>query len=202
MVGRTASVGEVMEEVLRDEVFYRTSKGGLTISGGEPTSQIEFLEALLGEAKRAGLHCALETCGHAPWERYERLRGMVDLYLYDLKETDPRRHAEYTGVENGLILSNLRKLHDAGAAVVLRLPIVPGRNDREEHLAAVARIVRELPGLRGVEIMGYHGLGESKRERFGLAATELPRIARVESAVVEGWLGRLRALGVRVVALS
>lgn len=199
LVGRDVQVPEVLDEVLRDRAFYETSGGGMTISGGEPLLQIEFTAALLRAAKAAGLHCAIETCGYAPWERLERVMPDVDLFLYDLKETDPDRHEAYTGAPNRLILDNLRRLHDAGAQILLRCPIVPGLNDRPEHLQALAQLAGEMPGLLGLELMPYHRLGVSKRERMGLFDDGDGLFDTPDPQTVAEWVHRLRTLGATVV---
>ncbi len=167
-VGRDLTVGEVLADVLRDRAFYETSGGGMTLSGGEPASQIDFSVALLKAAKAEGLHCVVETSGQCEYARLARMAPHVDLFLYDWKESDSRRHEEFTGVSNELILTNLRRLHAGGARVRLRCPIIPGLNDRPEHFAGIASLVKELDGLDGVEIMPYHRLGVGKMERFGL----------------------------------
>lgn len=161
--------------------------------------QIEFTAALLGAARGAGLNTCVETCGFADYGRFERILGSTDLFLYDLKETDAARHEEFTGAPLAPILRNLRSLHDAGAAILLRLPIVPGCNDRDEHLRAVAALARELPRLRGVEIMPYHRLGESKLERMGLAGRARAQAAPPSAKEVGRWLALLKAEGVRAV---
>jgi pyruvate formate lyase activating enzyme len=158
----------VLDVVLRDQAFYKASGGGMTLSGGEPAMQADFAQALCEGAKGQGIHCAMETCGYTDPGCLERLAGVVDLFLFDLKETDPRLHQEFTGVPLAPILANLRRLHDMDAAVVLRLPLVPGLNDRPDHFEAVARLVNTLPKLKGVERIPYHPMGRSKLERFGL----------------------------------
>ncbi len=198
MAGREVTVEEALAEVMRDKPFYDTSGGGMTLSGGEPLQQIEFTEALLRAAKAEGLHCCVETCGHAPFSRVERLLPYVDLWLYDVKETDSDRHAELTGVPNDRILGNLRELGACGAAVRLRLPIIPGCNDRPDHFRAVAALAAELGGLERVEVLPYHRLGESKRERFGLGDQTLTSQPPEEEEIA-GWLAQLRELGVPAV---
>jgi len=201
IVGRDISAEDVLAEVLRDRPFYETSGGGMTLSGGEPMMQVDFTEALLKAAKEEDLHCALETCGQTEWSRYERVRGHVDLFLFDIKETDPARHKEYTGADNALILANLRKLHDSGAAIIMRLPTIPGLNDRPEHFQAVAELVATLPNLQGVEVMPYHRLGLLKEQRFGLADQGDDRLRVIESPdgdTVAGWINQLRDAGVNV----
>jgi pyruvate formate lyase activating enzyme len=169
MVGRDVTVEEVMQEVLPDRPFYTGSGGGLTLSGGEPLLQIDFAAALLRAAKDQGLHCCLETCGFADWRQIERIRPLVDLFLYDYKETDPRRHAELTGQSNDIILENLRALYRHGASIRLQCPVVPGYNDSEAHFRGIAALAREMPRLQGIKLLPYHPLGNSKLQRFGLA---------------------------------
>jgi len=199
IVGRDITVDEAMAEVVRDRPFYEASGGGLTVSGGEPLMQIAFTEALLRRAKEEGLHNCLETCGYAEFDRLARLLGVVDLFLYDLKETDERRHIEYTGVSNGLIIDNLRRLHDAGARILLRLPTVPGVNDSPAHFAGVAALAHELPGLDGVEVLPYHRLGESKAARLGIGGDRRVSAEPPTPEQVEEWIETLTGLGVRVV---
>jgi len=198
MVGHEATVGEVIDEVLRDQPFYETSSGGITLSGGEPTFQIEFTEALLRISRSAGLHTCVETCGHAEYERLERILPLVDLFLYDVKETDPVRHAEFTGASNERILENLRRLHDDGAAIRMRCPLIPGLNDREDHFEALTALAESLPRIEGIEVMPYHPLGESKTERFGLDASRRPEALTPDKATIAAWVDRLRALGATV----
>lgn len=170
LVGREMTVDEVMKVVIRDEPFYKTSGGGMTLSGGEPTLQMDFSVSLCEAAKARGIHCCIETCGFGERFDLQRLAKVVDLFLFDIKETDPARHTEYTGVSNETILKNLKLLHGLGAAIVLRLPLVPGLNDRPEHIGAVERLAASLPGLRGIERIPYHPMGLSKLARFGLPA--------------------------------
>jgi len=201
-VGREVTVAEALEEVLRDRPFYETSGGGLTLSGGEPMMQATFAEALLAAAKQAGLHCCVETCGFCDWRNLEHILPLVDLFLYDLKETDPARHVEYTGARTDRIVENLRALHNAGARVLVRLPIVPGLNDRSDHFEGIAKLARELPRLLGVEIMPYHRLGTSKLRRFGRDEDRLGQIQPAPPAQVGEWIAALRRLGVHVKADS
>ncbi len=199
LVGRDVSCEEVLDQVLRDRLFYETSGGGLTLSGGEPLLQIEFAEALLRGARRAGVHTAVETAGHVSFARLARVAPYSDLFLYDVKDTDDALHRKNTGVPVKRILDNLRALHDAGASVLVRLPIVPGLNDRQDHFREVARTVRPLSGLLGVEVMPYHSLGIGKRPRLGLESDGSADPAPPSQETVAGWVDSLRSLGVGVV---
>ncbi len=198
LIGKEASVVEVVEEVMRDKPFYETSGGGITLSGGEPMMQIEFTEALLRSAEKNKLHTCMETCGFSSWEHYERVLPVTDLFLADVKEMIPARHRDFTGVDNVLILQNIRKLHDAGKPVILRLPIIPGYNDRDDHFAAVAQYALSLPKLCGVEIMPYHQLGTSKVGRLGLNPARRERSYQPDGGMQSKWINFLEERGVRV----
>jgi pyruvate formate lyase activating enzyme len=198
MVGRDVDVAEVLEVVLRDRDYYRASGGGLTLSGGEPLWQPAFAEALLHAAKHAGLHTCVETSGYAGWEFLDRLRLVVDLWLFDCKETDPRRHAQFTGRELQTILKRLEQLHDTGARIRLRCPMIPQYNARREHLDGLVALAKKLPKLQGVELLPYFDLWRGKLKRFGLS-TELPDSVKPPSRdTVKSWNDYLRDRGVRV----
>jgi len=188
----------VIAEVLRDRAFYETSGGGLTLSGGEPLFQPKFTEALLRMAKADKLHTVVETCGWAEWVRFESLVPWVDLFLFDYKETDPECHQGFTGVDNRLILANLRRLYAAGKPIILRCPIVPGCNDREDHFKGIVQLWQEMPGLAGIEIMPYHRMGADKLDRLGKANDARLKSAPPEPKTIESWKSWLRERGVPV----
>lgn len=192
IMGREMTVDEVLGEVMKDEIFYKTSNGGMTVSGGEPMIQFPFITELLRAAKEKGLTCCMETCGFTAWARFEEIMPYVDLFLYDIKETDPVRHREYTGADNALILENLRKLDGAGAKTVLRCPIIPGLNDRADHFAAVAHLADSLKNVQGIDVEPYHPLGKTKCENLGrdypLADLSFP-----DKAQIQAWIGEIAA---------
>ncbi|MDP6823667.1 MAG: glycyl-radical enzyme activating protein [Dehalococcoidia bacterium] len=199
LVGKDTPVDEVLEQVLRDRPFYEASGGGVTLSGGEPLLQVDFAEALLSGAKEEGIHTAVETAGHVAFDRLDRVAPYTDLFLFDVKETDDARHRQFTGVPNTAILSNLKELHDSGASILVRLPIIPGLNDRQEHFEGVAEVVKPLSGLLGVEVLPYHSLGIAKRDRFGIEADGADDPVPPEKETVAGWVELLRDLGVEVI---
>lgn len=186
MAGREMDVAAVMTEILRDLIFYRKSGGGLTLTGGEPMAQFKFTRELLAGAKAEGISTALDTCGYAPWSEYRELLPLADLFLYDFKAADPERHRELTGRDNALIFENLRKLDRAGAAIVLRCPLVPGVNDDERHLAAVAEWAETLSGVREITLEPYHPLGVEKAARFGMRS-RFDRNGFTPRETVERW---------------
>ena len=162
LCGTEMTVSQVMDEVMADAPYYRNSGGGLTVSGGEPMLQFDFTKALLTEVKMRGIHTCIETSGFAPVDKYIDILSLVDLFLWDIKETNPEKHKMYTGVDNSRILHNLEMLYHHGAKIQLRCPIIPGINDTDEHIIAVSQLAQKYPGLRGVEIMPYHELGKGK----------------------------------------
>jgi pyruvate formate lyase activating enzyme len=170
LIGRSITAGEALEEVKKDEPFYRNSGGGMTISGGEPFYQTGFTLALLRLAKQSGLHTCVETSGAASFESLKEAAAAADLFLYDFKETDARKHAAFTGAPNTDIIGNLEKLDALGARTVLRCPVIPGCNDREDHFKGIAAIANRLRNVTGIEIEPYHPLGISKAASIGKPA--------------------------------
>jgi pyruvate formate lyase activating enzyme len=144
----------------------------MTFSGGEPTAQIEFALALLEAAKREGLHCCIETSGYSAWKNFARLLPLVDLFLFDYKESHPQCDFDFVGKPNRLILQNLKALHDRGAKIQLQCPVVPGYNDREDHLQAICAVAKALPCITGVRLLTYHPLRTNKLRRLGFPASE------------------------------
>ena len=164
-VGEYMTVAEVMSEIERDELFYQKSGGGVTISGGEPLLQWQFVYRLLEACKQRHLHTALDTCGYAPWPILKKVLEHVDLVLYDIKHMDPKLHKEATGKGNRLVLSNLRRI-PRQKKVWLRIPLIPGFNDSEENLTRVSELGREI-GVEKVSILPYHKLAEEKYKQLG-----------------------------------
>ena len=185
IAGKDISVKKVLEEVMKDLPFYRNTGGGLTLTGGEPLAQFEFTKALLSAAKKQSLHACIETSGYAPWEQYRAIIKDIDLFLFDIKESDPALHRKFTGVEMELPRGNLFRLNEAGAAIILRCPIIPGVNDRKEHLKSVALLAETLDGVKEIDLIPYHKLGGSKAQRLGKAIPE--PWASPSEETVSGW---------------
>ena len=166
LIGRTVTPEEVIAEVLEDRMFYG-SDGGMTVSGGEPLFQPEFTAALLAAARKEQIHTCLDTSGFASPEVFARMLPLTDLFLYDLKETDPERHQAYTGADLGVILKNLFAADAAGAKMILRCPLIPGLNVREDHADGILEVASRLENLLEIDLMPYHPLGESKLPHLG-----------------------------------
>jgi pyruvate formate lyase activating enzyme len=165
--GSLRTVEDVMKTVRADAPFYRNSGGGMTVSGGEPLLQPEFTGALLAAAKAEGIHTALDTAGNVPYERFEAVLPNADLLLFDLKCMDNERHLQAVGAENTRILENLRRLGQGDTPVWIRIPVIPGVNDTEENMRAVAVFLAALPAVRRLELLPYHSLGAGKHESLG-----------------------------------
>ena len=164
LAGVDYTVEQLVKEAKKDRMFYEQSGGGVTLSGGEVMSQdIEFLEPLCRALHREGLSIFVDTCGFAPYEKYEKILPYVDTFLYDIKAMDSAVHQEWTGVENGLILENLKKLSAAGANIYIRIPTIGGVNADEGFMQQVIAFLKENnihPAQ--VNLLPYHNYGRNK----------------------------------------
>lgn len=167
-VGRKWTVPKVMAEIEKETPFFAGSQGGVTFSGGEPLAQPDFLEALLMACKSLDLHRAVDTSGFASAETVLRVARHTDLFLFDIKHMDPAAHRRLTGVDNALILSNLRLLAQSGAWIALRLPLIPGMNDDEENIRRTGHLAASLPGIRSIDVLPYHASARGKYAKLGL----------------------------------
>ena len=158
---------EVMSEIQKDKAFYDNSDGGVTFSGGECMLQIDFLEEILKECKKNGIHTAVDTAGHVPYERFEQIIPYTDLFLYDVKCFDSKKHRRYIGVGNELILENLKRLLSTNKPVWIRIPIIGAVNDTEEELQRIKEYVFSCGRPEKVELLPYHALGEHKYAAIG-----------------------------------
>jgi len=169
-IGRDISVRDLLQEILKDRVFYDESGGGVTFSGGEPLLQFDFLLAALLACKEQEVHTAVETSGLTSTEHLDRIRAATDLFLFDVKLVDEERHKRFTGVSNTRILENLRFLASAGAAVVVRLPLIPGVNDDDVNIDALAELLAGLETIREVHLLPYHAGASAKYRSLGMRA--------------------------------
>jgi pyruvate formate lyase activating enzyme len=166
MEGRTMTAEEAVDEVCRDEPFFRRSGGGLTLGGGEPLAQPDFACAVLRGVQARGLSTAVETAGHVPWENFERVLPHVDHFLFDIKHTDSQKHKRFTGADTSLIQENLEKLVRAHPRIIARAPVIPGFNDTPKELLAIADRAAAL-GLVEIDFLPYHRYGSGKYALLG-----------------------------------
>jgi pyruvate formate lyase activating enzyme len=165
--GKEHTVDEVLKEVLKDKAFYETSGGGVTFSGGECMLQIDFLVEILKKCKENGIHTAVDTAGHIPFESFEKILPYTDLFLYDIKIFDSQKHKQYVGVSNELILENLKKLFERKAKLWIRIPIIPDVNDSIEEIQKIKDFLKTIGTAEKIELLPYHAMGENKYRAIG-----------------------------------
>lgn len=167
IVGKKYTVEEVFNEVMKDKIFYEQSNGGVTVSGGEPLIQIEFVEELLKRLKDENIHTAVDTSGAVKFENLERVTKYTDLFLYDLKIMDDTKHKEFIGASNKIILENLRKLSEIHDNINLRMPIINGVNEDIEHIEETISFIKGL-NIKRVNLLPYHDIAKHKYKKLDI----------------------------------
>jgi len=165
--GKQVTVQDIMEELSVDLPFFQKN-GGLTLSGGEPLMQPEFARAILAHTKKQGIHTCIETSGFCKKDILKAIAPLTDLFLFDIKETDTLLHTQFTGVSNEIILENLSYLNSIHHHIILRCPLIPGKNLRKEHLKEIAFLAEHSPAVEAIELEPYHPLGLSKYQTLGM----------------------------------
>lgn len=171
IIGRDVTVEEVMDEIKKDLPYYRRSGGGVTLSGGEALLQPEFAIELLKSCQEYGINTAIESAGFASFDVISRYLPYIDTFLMDIKHMDSRKHEEFTGQPNSMILANARRIAEAGANLIIRVPVVPGFNHTKEEIRAIATFAGSLPGVKELHLLPYHRLGQDKYEGLGRTYT-------------------------------
>jgi len=167
-VGQPVPSDVVLNEIVRDRIFYDQSGGGVTFSGGEPMMQMEFLFELLKACKQNEIHTAVDTCGYAPTSDFISIYDLVDLFLYDLKIMDNEAHKKYTGVSNELIISNLIMLSEKGKKICVRIPLIPEITDTKENINATLELITSLKKIQYISLLPYNRLGQDKCRRLNV----------------------------------
>ncbi|TEB05425.1 4-hydroxyphenylacetate decarboxylase activating enzyme [Pelotomaculum schinkii] len=190
--GRQVTVPELMKVIMEDRSFYQKSGGGVTLSGGDPLVQWEFVVALLKECKRASIHTCVESELHCKTEVLDQVLPYTDLLMTDIKHMDSAKHRKYTGVSNKLILSNIGYAAIKGTPMIIRFPVVPGYNDDDENIKATAEFIIKYVGgcLRQVQLLPYRPLGVEKYEALGMEYT----MKGSELTEPDSYLSRVRGL--------
>lgn len=167
LVGKNISVKNLMKEIIKDEVFYEESNGGVTFSGGEPLMYADYLNNVLMICKDKNIHTTIDTSGYAPWDQFEKIIENVDLILFDIKHMNNQKHLEYTGVSNHIILENLKKLSQRGSNIFIRMPIIVGINDDDENINKAVDFLSNLNIIQ-VNLLPYHKMGMDKYRRLNM----------------------------------
>lgn len=195
--GRTIDLDEAIRIALEDVDFYGNT-GGVTVSGGEPLLQADFVAELLKTLKGHGIHTAVDTCGCVPWKKVEKVLPYADMFLYDMKHMDPQRHWELTGRSNEQILSNITRLSELGACIEVHFPMVPGCNDDEKQITRMGTFLAGL-NIERVKVLAYHSMARAKYVALGAEDT-MPRVDSPTASEVQAVVERLQQLGVKAFA--
>lgn len=194
MVGKEMTVDEVLSEVMADIDFYQNSGGGITLSGGEPLYQYAFAKELLKRCKASGINTCVETSGFVSPFKFTQLLPLMDVLLFDYKITGSERHKIYTGVPDQVVLENLHAAYRYGISIYLRCPVIPDINDTDEHFKAIAALAAQYPKLKGIEILSYHDIGNSKRISIGIDET-LTETKTVLPETSQEWISKMKSFG-------
>jgi len=189
----SVTVDEVMNDILKDEIFYDQSGGGVTFSGGEPMMQTEFLFELLKRCKKENIHTTLDTSGFVPLEKFDEIYKLVDLFLYDLKIMDDSEHEKYIGVSNQMIHENLKKLVSRDCNINIRIPMIPTISDTKENLMAMVDFIAPFESVKKISLLPYNQFGADKIRRLNLdlETQEWETQPREELLIKAGWLESL-----------
>lgn len=171
--GKKITVNEALKMLLEDRLFYESSSGGVTISGGEPLMQADFLRELLILLKKENIHTSIDTCGYADKEAFDKIIPHTDLFLYDIKAFNKETHIKLTGKSNKIIWDNLKYITENNKPVIIRFPFVPTYNDFEAEL--IAKKLAEFKNIKSIDVLPYHNFSSSKYHSLGLTDT-MPKI--------------------------
>lgn len=182
-VGEECTSNEIFSRVLKDQIFYDESGGGVTFSGGEPMMHVDCVAEVAQRCKDRGIHVAIETSGFAPWSSFEKIVDKVDLFLFDIKLVDNELHKQYVGADNHIILENIKKLSDLNKRIWIRMPMITGINDGEENLDLTMDFLKTIQ-FEHINLLPYHSIGKGKYTKLGreykLQYIEQPSPERME----------------------
>ncbi len=167
-VGAEYSVDDLLVEIKKEIVFFEESGGGVTLSGGEPLLQYQFVMTLLKKCMELKIHTCIDTTGNINSEKLANVASLTNLFLYDIKHIDEKQHIKHTGISNKLILNNLKMLDEMGKDIWIRLPLIPGINDDESELLGMMDFLSKLKSNYPISILPYHKIGRQKYKRFGI----------------------------------
>jgi pyruvate formate lyase activating enzyme len=188
-VGYKIKIKDLMNEILKDQIFYYNSGGGVTFSGGEPLFQIDFLNSILTKCKKKNINTAIDTCGYSSISNINLIYEKVDLFLFDLKFINKEKHKKYTGKSNRIILRNLIHLTNKGKKVQIRIPLIPNITDTSENLLSIKEFLDKLKNIKEINLLPYNKYGEIKIKKFNIKSkinnlstqpsTELKKIKKI-----------------------
>ncbi len=162
LLGKPMNVDQILAEVKKDMPFFKNSKGGVTLSGGEPLLYPDFNEQLLKAFKESDINAGIDTSGYVPWDYIEKVLPYVDFFLWDLKHMNPEKHRAFTGVSNDLILNNVRLVSEHKVPIYIRIPLIPGYTMTEENIKATCEFAQDLTSVVAVDLLPLHHLGMAR----------------------------------------
>lgn len=195
IVGEEKTISELFELVEEDRGFYQMSGGGVTLGGGEVTSQPEAAASLLETCKRQGINTAIETCGYCTPDVLKKIAPHVDTFLFDIKHIDSERHYQWTGVRNEMILENVKYLLGSNKNVKIRMPLLKGVNDRKEDIEGIVNLLQQYQdydNFKGIDLLPYHKMGVNKYKQLGMEyqIKDDPALSEEELDQIEGWISQ------------
>lgn len=194
-----AETEDILAELRHQAIFFRQSGGGVTFSGGEATAQPDFLREMVDALYDEGFSLAIETCGYFDYAQMAPTLRKMDTIFIDIKHIDPRQHHAFTGVDNALILQNIRRASDEGLPLVVRIPTIVGVNADDETMTRVFDFFEKNQIRAKLEFLPYHRYGEAKYEKLGLALPD-PRFATPSEEQLAHWTAMAEARGIEVVS--
>ena len=196
VMGKNYTPQELFDIVKRDLEFYHESEGGITVSGGEPLLNVDFLLEFFDLCKTLGIHIAIETAGNVPWVTFQKLIPKTDLFFFDVKHIDDDQHQFWTGVSNRNILDNLKRLSESGKDIIIRTPVIPGVNNDLDVLRRIFEYIKRL-NLKNVELLPYHRLGLTKYRGLG-RPYKLESLESMELSDLEKYVDLGKEIGINV----
>ena len=197
--GNCITVEQAFKVLMEDKSFYDGSGGGVTISGGEPMMQADFVAELFKKLCENGVHTALDTCGYVKFSEYEKVIPYTKMFLYDIKHIDSKKHEEAVGKPNELILENLLKLDKTGIDIEIRIPFVPGVNTDEETVRGIGKFLSQCKHITRVKVLPYHSLAGSKYESLDMENT-LPKVESPSDELLDWAVDIIASYGVKAVS--
>ena len=198
ILGLTMTIEQLITEVKKDEIIFKNSHGGVTLSGGEPLYKTKLALKLLQAFKQHGINTGVDTSGYVPWSDIEATIPYVDFFLWDIKHMDPKKHKEFTGVSNELILSNARSISERKVPIYIRVPIIPGYNDSKENIKAVCEFSLTLSAVTEIDIMPLHHLGKARYESLN-RPYPIESLALIPDGVIEDIKNLIESFGLKCV---
>ncbi len=179
------TVEELADIVLKDKAYYQSSGGGVTLSGGEPMLQADYILQLLKTLKEHGIHTAVDTAANVAFAEFKKVMPYTDLFLVDIKAMDPDVHKAYTGVKNDLILKNIERLSGAGQDIIIRMPVIKGVNDDVGGIRKAGEFLAKQKNIRCVQLLPYHSYGLYKGASVGIERRDFAPPENIEQLVGE-----------------